>query len=131
MKMAGKGGRTRVGFLAAWAVLMVSVAGVSAGAVSSREAGLAAAATPARPTSARPEYVPGEIIVKLRNSQPGQIQALSQDTIVQGHQATLHRLQAQYGVDAPMKDCGWNKASGANPQSAVREPKSSCFPSTC
>jgi subtilisin family serine protease len=129
MKMAEKGGRTRAGFLAAWAALMVTVAGVTGGEVSPREAGLAAAATPAKSTPAGPEYVPGQIIVKLKNSQPGQIQALSQDTIMQGHQAILRRLQTQYGVSdgGPVFRRAHERLrmeQGLRGKSAIRNPQS-------
>lgn len=47
-----------------------------------------------------PEYVPGEVIVKLKDGRTGGIRALSPDAAtIQRHQATLLRLQEKYGVN--------------------------------
>jgi subtilisin family serine protease len=53
----------------------------------------------------QPQYVPGEVIVKLKDGTAGRISALSQslgllreDLYLQMHQATLSRLEKQYGM---------------------------------
>src|SRR3990172_8737821 len=46
-------------------------------------------------------YVPGEVIVKLKDSPSGAIQALWQDpTMMQGHEAVFSRLQRRHGLAA-------------------------------
>ena len=46
----------------------------------------------------KPQYVQGEVIIKLKDGTAGRISALSQELDLQMHQATLSRLEQQYGV---------------------------------
>jgi subtilisin family serine protease len=69
-------------------------------------AGMGAAEPPTQANTAsvanqtRLHFVPGEVIVQLKDAQSGGIAALSDDTIQQRDQASLARLQAKYGVQS-------------------------------
>jgi thermitase len=117
MKIAAQGGRSRQAeVLVAWLVLAAGAGAASA--------------------SVRPQYVPGEIIVQLKDGQAGQIQALSGDAVVQRHQAVLRRLQTQYRVTdgGPVfrrvherlrsADFGLRIGQDLRRESAVRNPQS-------
>ncbi|UCC99411.1 MAG: S8 family serine peptidase [Phycisphaerales bacterium] len=45
-----------------------------------------------------PEYMPGEVIIKLKNGSVGTISLFSQDTDLQRHQRTLTRLEQKYDI---------------------------------
>ncbi len=76
----------------ALAALLLAVAGVT-GDISR------AAAKESSMSALGPQYVPGEVIVKLKDGRTGGIHALSQDAATrQNHAATLLRLQERYRV---------------------------------
>ncbi len=86
----------RSGFLVAMAVIG---AGILRAGPSPEGKDISAATDHAsrRPARAKPAYVPGEVIVKLKDRQADGIGLLSlQD--VSGREAALHRLQANYGL---------------------------------
>ena len=85
----------RVLLWAGAAVLMVAAG--RAGAAQEGSEG----ATPRREIrrpEVRPNLVAGEVIVKLKDSQAGGIEALAEDAVVLRDQANLLRLQSKYGV---------------------------------
>jgi hypothetical protein len=57
-------------------------------------------AAPAQPLSSGTTYMPGEVIVKLKEGHGGTIHALSQDVgSAERHQVSLSRLRTRYGVE--------------------------------
>ncbi|MHC4497131.1 MAG: S8 family serine peptidase, partial [Planctomycetota bacterium] len=89
----------RAGFWVAMAVVAVTSGGILRAGPSSEDEQISAATDQASKRLARPKptYVPGEVIVKLRDGQTdgAGLFSLSAGT---GHQAALLRLQADYGL---------------------------------
>jgi|GEM_PF-491460 len=89
----------RAKFLVAMAVVVVIGAGILRADPSSEGKDISAATDQAlrRPARSKPAYVPGEVIVKLKDRQADgtRLFSLSAPT---GHEAALLRLQANYGL---------------------------------
>ena len=97
----------RAGFIAAIAVVVVTSAGILSARPSPDAEDIGAAADKASRSLPRPKpiYVPGEIIVKLKDRQTDRIGLLSQQDTTE-HKITLLRLQADYGlsIEGPVFD---------------------------
>jgi subtilisin family serine protease len=79
-------------------VLAVAAAqALAAEPVSQAREGVAPAGAASAPRAGA-EYVPGEVIVKLKNGSAGGIHVLSQGSVVERHRSALQRLADRYGV---------------------------------
>ena len=101
--MSSSEGNPRISKIQALVVLAGLLAPTAAtiAGPSSREARLSATSTR---SVVAPRYVPGEVILKLKDGRTGGFRALAGDAaMVQHQQATLLRLQAKYGVKTPAR----------------------------
>jgi len=100
MSMADASARiVKVGLLAAGLALMAgAVDALAAEAPSETESVVSPAETRSERAGAGSRYVPGEVIVKLKDGRTGGISILSEEAAVQSDEATLLRLEAAYGV---------------------------------
>ena len=81
-------------------VLLVAAVGTSRAGQTGQDKNMVAPADGGRgQASLLGRYVPGEVIVKLKDARAGGIQALSQDAAVQRSRASLLRLQEKYGAE--------------------------------
>ena len=83
------------------AALLIAVAGISMAQVSQPQGSEVASAGAGTGQSSPllPSYAQGEVIVKLKESRTGGIQALSQEAAGQKYRASLLRLREKYGVE--------------------------------
>lgn len=96
MSVVGGSVRIVTGCLVLMAVLP-AMAGVAGGRIPQEERIDVPVRSRADLPHFRPSYVAGEVVVKLRDV-PGGIQILSEDAVVRGDEATLRRLEANYGL---------------------------------
>jgi subtilisin family serine protease len=76
---------------------IATVCAAATGSSPTTEPAASADTTAGRP-GAKPAYVAGEVIVKLRDIPGGQGRASSDDAVLRNDQATLSRLQVMYGL---------------------------------
>jgi subtilisin family serine protease len=90
----------RLALLAMASILFAVVAApnLSSAAQTTNEPNAETAIETEQAQAPKPQYVPGEVIVKLKDGTDGRISALSQGINLQMHQATLTRLEKKYGV---------------------------------
>ena len=90
----------RLALLAVVSILITVVAAqdLSAAVQAANEPNVEVAIETEQAQSPKPQYVPGEVIVKLKDGTAGRISALSQGVDLQMHQATLTRLEKKYSV---------------------------------
>jgi len=81
-------------------VLLIAAVGISRAGQTGQDKDMAAPSDGERgQMSPFGRFVPGEVIVKLKDARPGGIQALSQDAAAQRSRVSLLRLQEKYGVE--------------------------------
>lgn len=99
MQRNERGGR--IPSVAMAAALLIAAVGIARAQTSQREGGAVAPAGAGAGQMSRltPSYVQGEVIVKLKESRAGGIQALSQEAALQKYRASFLRLREKYGVE--------------------------------